>query len=72
MQATDVARPTSRLDVAREEVKKIIRGLGGSDRMLVAQMNTVVTPLSPMSGDISELEAVVPVNAQVYITQNIT
>ena len=54
MQATDVA-PT-RLAVAKDEVKKVIRGLGGSDRMLVAQMDAAITPLGPMSGDTSELE----------------
>jgi hypothetical protein len=54
MQATDVT-PT-RLDVAKGEVKKIVRGLGGADRMLVAQMDATVTPLGPMSGDTSELE----------------
>lgn len=54
MQATDVS-PT-RLGAAKEEVKKVIRGLGGSDRMLVAQMDAAVTPLGPMSGDTSELE----------------
>jgi hypothetical protein len=54
MQATDVA-PT-RLAAAKEEVKKVIRGLGGADRMLVAQMDAAVTPLGPMSGDTSELE----------------
>jgi Ca-activated chloride channel homolog len=54
MKATDVA-PT-RLAAAKEEVKKVIRGLGGSDRMLVAQMDAAVTPLGPMSGDTSELE----------------
>jgi Ca-activated chloride channel family protein len=54
MQATDVA-PT-RLGAAKDEVKKVIRGLGGSDRMLVAQMDAAVTPLGPMSGDTSELE----------------
>lgn len=56
MQATDIA-PT-RLGSAKEEVKKVIRGLGGSDRMLVAQMDAAVTPLGPMSGDTSELERV--------------
>ncbi len=54
MQATDVS-PT-RLGVAKEQVKAMIRGLGGADRMLVAQMDAVVTPLGPMSGDASELE----------------
>lgn len=54
MQATDVS--PSRLSVARDEVKKIIRGLGGADRMLVAQMDAMVTPLGPMTGDTSALE----------------
>ncbi|CAN5907612.1 BatA and WFA domain-containing protein [soil metagenome] len=54
MQATDVG--TSRLGVAKDEIKKVIRGLGGSDRMLVAQMDAAITPLGPMSGDTSELE----------------
>ncbi len=54
MRATDVA-PT-RLDAAKSEVKSIVRGLGGADRMLVAQMDAMVTPLGPMSGDTSELE----------------
>lgn len=54
MQATD-GSPT-RLDAAKEEVKRIIRGLGGADRMLVAQMDAMVTPLGPMTGDTSALE----------------
>lgn len=54
MQATDVA--PSRLGAAKDEVKKIVRGLGGADRMLVAQMDAMVTPLGPMTGDTSALE----------------
>jgi von Willebrand factor type A domain/Aerotolerance regulator N-terminal len=54
MQATDVS-PT-RLSAAKDEVKAMIRGLSGADRMLLAQMDAVVTPLGPMSGDTSELE----------------
>jgi hypothetical protein len=54
MQATDVG--PSRIAVARDEVKKIVRGLGGADRMLVAQMDAMVTPLGPMTGDSSVLE----------------
>jgi hypothetical protein len=54
MQATDVS--PSRLAAARDEVKKIVRGLGGADRMLVAQMDAMVTPLGPMTGDTSALE----------------
>jgi hypothetical protein len=54
MQAVDV-RP-NRLAVAKDKVKEIVRGLGGADRMLVAQMDAMVTPMGPMSGDTSELE----------------
>lgn len=56
MQATDVPPAKNRLEAAKDEVKKVIRGLGGSDRMLVAQMDAAITPLGPMSGDTSELE----------------
>ena len=56
MQATDVPPAKNRLDAAKDEVKKVIRGLGGSDRMLIAQMDAAITPLGPMSGDTSELE----------------
>jgi hypothetical protein len=65
MQATDVA--PSRLAVAKDEVRKMIRGMGGADRMLVAQMDAMVTPLGPMTGDTSALEravaAVTPTDA---------
>ncbi len=56
MQATDVAPAKNRLEAAKEEVKQVIRGLGGSDRMLIAQMDAAITPLGPMSSDTSELE----------------
>jgi hypothetical protein len=56
MQATDVAPAKNRLEAAKDEVKKVIRGLGGSDRMLLAQMDAAVTPLGPASSDTSELE----------------
>jgi Ca-activated chloride channel homolog len=54
MQATDVA--PSRLGVAKDQVERMIRGLGGADRMLVAQMDARVTPLGPMTSDTSALE----------------
>lgn len=54
MQASDVG--PSRLAEAKREVQKIIRGLGGADRMLIARMDASVTSLGPMSGDTSELE----------------
>src|SRR5580693_1499706 len=49
MQATDTGVPgaPTRLDAAKSEVKSIVRGLGGADRMLVAQMDSMVTPFGP-------------------------
>ena len=45
MKATDVG--PSRIDAARSEVQTVmVRGLGGSDRMLIAQMDAAVTPLA--------------------------
>lgn len=55
MQATDVV--PSRLDAAKERVRAMVRGLSGTDRMLIAQMDAAATPLTTMTGEISELEA---------------
>src|SRR4051812_1426428 len=55
MKATDVA--PSRVDAAKERVRAMVRGLSGSDRMLIAQMDAAVTPLSTLTGEVSELEA---------------
>jgi Ca-activated chloride channel homolog len=55
MQATDVA--PSRLEAARERVKGMVRGLSGTDRMLIAQMDAAATPLSTLTGEVAELEA---------------
>src|SRR5580700_1252223 len=49
MQAVDVA--PSRLDAAKEQVKSLARGLSGSDRMLIAQMDAAITPPSTMTGE---------------------
>src|SRR5688572_2265211 len=57
MKAIDVS--PSRLDAAKDEVKRMVRGLGGSDRMLVAQMDAAATPLSTLTGEVSELEGAV-------------
>jgi hypothetical protein len=54
MKAKDVI--PSRIDSAKERVRGIVRGLSGSDRMLIAQMDAAVTPLSTLTGEISELE----------------
>jgi len=55
MQATDVA--PSRIDAAKEKVRSMVRGLSGSDRMLIAQMDAAATPLTTMTSEIAELEA---------------
>jgi hypothetical protein len=53
MQATDV--PKGRLGAATQAVKQLLAGLGPSDRMLIAQLDAAVTPLSTMTDDIGEL-----------------
>jgi hypothetical protein len=57
MRATDVS-PT-RIDEGKRRLVELVRGLGASDRMLVAQLDATVTPLSTMTGEPSELEAAV-------------
>src|SRR5262245_41041852 len=53
MKAVDV-KP-SRLEVAKEEARKLVRSLGGSDRALVVEMGAVPVPRSTLSGDPTEL-----------------
>jgi hypothetical protein len=53
MKAVDV-KP-SRLDAAKDEARKLVRGLGGSDRALVVEMGAVPVPRSTLSGDPTEL-----------------
>lgn len=57
MQATD-GEPT-RLESARQQARNIVRGMGGSDRALVAQMDASVTPLSTMTDDVPVLESAI-------------
>src|SRR4051812_44239642 len=61
MKAVDVATALdpnrARMEDAKDEVKKLVRGLGGSDRMLIAQMDAAVTPLSTMTGETTDLDA---------------
>lgn len=57
MQAIDVA--PSRLEAGKKRLVETVRGLGGSDRMLIAQMDAATTPLSTLTGDVAELEAAV-------------
>ncbi len=57
MQATD-ENPT-RLDAAKDAARRLVRGLGGSDRALVVAMGAVPVPLSTMSDDSSDLIAAI-------------
>ena len=57
MKAKDVD-PT-RMDHAKREIKKLVQGLGGTDRMLIAQMDAAIMPLSTMTGEIGDLEVAV-------------
>jgi hypothetical protein len=53
MQASDV--PRGRLAAATEAVAQLLSGLAPADRMLIAQMDAAVTPLSTMTDDVAEL-----------------
>lgn len=55
MQSNDA--PKGRLGAATEAVAQLLGGLGPSDRMLIAQMDAGVTPLSTMTDDLAELAA---------------
>lgn len=57
--ASSLAPRYARIDAAKDEVKKLVRGLGGSDRMLIAQMDAAVTPLSTMTGEVADLDQAV-------------
>ncbi len=61
MQASDGGgeRGKPRIELARDELRKLVQGLGASDRMLIASMDAVVTPLTPMTGDAARLDAAV-------------
>jgi Ca-activated chloride channel family protein len=54
MKATDV--PGSRANAAREAVRRMVREMGSNDRILLAQMDAEITPLSPMTDEIAPLE----------------
>src|SRR5687767_11002180 len=57
MQASDV--PKGRLAAATAAVGGLLAGLGPADRMLIAQMDAGITPLSTMTDDVAELSAAV-------------
>ncbi len=46
----------TRLDAAKEKLKELVKGLGASDRMLIASMDAVVTPMSPLTSDTGALD----------------
>lgn len=50
-------KPYTRLDAGKAKIREVIRGLSGSDRMLIAQMDGAITPLSTMTSEVSDLEA---------------
>jgi hypothetical protein len=54
MKAIDV-KP-SRIEAAKSEVKKLVRGLASADRALIVEMGSLPSPLSTMSSDITELD----------------
>lgn len=56
MKARDGDAGKTRLEAAKDEVKKLVRGLGSSDRMLIASMDAVVTPLTPLTGETGMLD----------------
>jgi hypothetical protein len=49
----------SRIEVAKERVNALVDGLGSGDRMLIAEMDADLTPLSTMSSDTLELKEAV-------------
>ena len=54
MKAIDV-KP-SRVEVAKAEVRKLVRGLSSADRALIVEMGSLPSPLSTMSSDVTELD----------------
>ncbi|MBM4357251.1 MAG: VWA domain-containing protein [Deltaproteobacteria bacterium] len=80
MKATDVPQPPpsedaaavrrTRLDVSKDRLRQVVRGLSGVDRMLVAQLDAAVTPLSTMTGDTAELDNALEVVRAVDVRAN--
>ena len=50
MKATDTDSGT-RLEAALEKARELIRGLGGTDSMMIVRMDAQITPLTPFSSD---------------------
>jgi len=53
MKSVDVT--PSRIDDAKREVRELVAGLSASDRMMIAQMDAAVTPVSAFSSDVAIL-----------------
>lgn len=49
----------TRIDVAREEARRIVRGLGASDRAIVIAMGDEARPLTPLTSDHASLLAAI-------------
>ncbi len=47
----------SRLEAAKVQLRKLVRGLGAADRALIVEMTMLPTPRSTLSGEAAELEA---------------
>ena len=47
----------SRLEAAKVQLRKLVRGLGVADRALIVEMTMLPTPRSTLSGEAAELEA---------------
>lgn len=57
MKATD--ETPSRLERAKAEVRRFVKGLGAADRAVIVQMDVLPTPLCTLTGEISELEGAI-------------
>jgi hypothetical protein len=53
MKATD-ALP-SRIEAGKSRIRSLIQSLSGSDRVLIAQMDAAITPMSTLTGEVNEL-----------------
>jgi hypothetical protein len=57
MKATDDA--PSRLDRAKAEARRFVKGLGAADRAVIVQMDVLPTPLCTLTGEIAELDGAI-------------
>lgn len=57
MKATD--ETPSRLERAKAEARRLVKGLGVSDRAVIVQMDVLPTPLCTLTGEVTELEGAI-------------